>query len=903
MPLVAEDSEGPSALAELGQYVEKCGGCAAALASFRTELHSRSSGDTTDRYFFDEAGTKFRSKAEVARYLNLAGAPAKVTKGAMKATLQTGETLAEMEFDWPANADGDLAFVAAFHAAYQRPAMPEDQLRHTHTHTPPPKVQGAPTSDGGGGEAGTTAPTSDGGVASALPPAALPPAAEAMLPSPSLSSEVGVVATKKKYKPKARVKKRVRSFEASALAFTIEGDFREYESVPASEAVAKRKSQAVPKRWRPLSDNVYIHPARRPERPPPHEWPKCNCVDGCGDACVNRQLFLECAVGHCRGAPFRQHVAGGGRGKSCCKRKTPPRKNGATTNGATAAVLSRRASFDDLNPLSPRRSCSSVPTTKKADGDRLPCLNTTIQRNQYPPMEIFDAGKCGFGLRCLADVTAGRLLGEYRGEVITADELRERKRQRTADDPFYFAALGDGLFVDAEKRGAYARFANHSCDPNCTLEKWTVGEEPRLVLTAVRDIPRLEELCYDYNAGGGNNDATVGQTCNCGAANCAGKIGAKTDKNKAGLDPPLSAGKKRGRPPSASKKNLKTDANDDALEASSSSRSSTKKKKKKQKTTHGSSSPSPQAAAPAKDGPSSVAWACRTWRLLASAEDAAFPTDDDEEAALELAAKFHAAASRHQALSELKPGRKKKLHCFCRLPEFSSMPESSASNDLASALVRCVRCETWYHPTCACLASVPEGDFLCAVCSHDLQDPGPLLDVARGGRGPVWRRQLPRATRDAVRFALRDAADNADDAASHTALALDFLGVVLTQADDWATAARTVLLREEEEQKKLTPDQDTTTTKDALVTKKLLVTLAEAICQGRMLDVFDDELQALMTQLQTRLTTKVQQHHQQHQQQQPNNTTCTNTIHGHDDDDAPPPAATGNTPLCREPPI
>ena len=54
-----------------------------------------------------------------------------------------------------------------------------------------------------------------------------------------------------------------------------------------------------------------------------------------------------------------------------------------------------------------------------------------------------------------------------------------------------------------------------------------MGEEPRLVLVALRDIPPQEELCYDYNAGGTEADATVGQECKCGAPNCIGVIGSK----------------------------------------------------------------------------------------------------------------------------------------------------------------------------------------------------------------------------------------------------------------------------------------------------------------------------------------------------------------------------------------
>lgn len=212
---------------------------------------------------------------------------------------------------------------------------------------------------------------------------------------------------------------------------------------------------------------------------------------GCGEACVNRQLMMECPIGYCEGGAEKQ------------------------------------GSKSDNSDAQPRRRLRT-----NDEGSRLPCANTVIQRSQYPPCEIFDTGtERGFGLRCQVDTKPGTILGEYRGEIITADELARRRDERDPTTPFYFAALGEGLYIDAEKRGAYARFANHSCDPNCALEKWTVGHEPRLVLVAMRYIPKRTELSYDYNAGGGVADATRAQACRCGAENCAGTIGAKVRLN------------------------------------------------------------------------------------------------------------------------------------------------------------------------------------------------------------------------------------------------------------------------------------------------------------------------------------------------------------------------------------
>lgn len=36
--------------------------------------------------------------------------------------------------------------------------------------------------------------------------------------------------------------------------------------------------------------------------------------------------------------------------------------------------------------------------------------------------------------------------------------------------------------------GSEARFANHSCSPNCVMQKWSVLGETRVVLVAARDL-------------------------------------------------------------------------------------------------------------------------------------------------------------------------------------------------------------------------------------------------------------------------------------------------------------------------------------------------------------------------------------------------------------------------------
>ena len=40
---------------------------------------------------------------------------------------------------------------------------------------------------------------------------------------------------------------------------------------------------------------------------------------------------------------------------------------------------------------------------------------------------------------------------------------------------------------------------NHSCNPNCVLQKWVVGNRMRMGIFALKDIPAGTELTFDYN--------------------------------------------------------------------------------------------------------------------------------------------------------------------------------------------------------------------------------------------------------------------------------------------------------------------------------------------------------------------------------------------------------------------
>ncbi|KXS19061.1 histone-lysine N-methyltransferase ash1, partial [Gonapodya prolifera JEL478] len=127
-----------------------------------------------------------------------------------------------------------------------------------------------------------------------------------------------------------------------------------------------------------------------------------------------------------------------------------------------------------------------------------------------------------FGLRTLVPIAKGSLVCEYRGEIISEDTCLNRMSTIYANNhAFYMLEYQEGEVIDAHRKGTEARFVNHSCDPNCHIEKWGIGGEYAVGLFASEDIPARTELTYDYRY---ENVGQEMQKCLCGASKCRGFI-------------------------------------------------------------------------------------------------------------------------------------------------------------------------------------------------------------------------------------------------------------------------------------------------------------------------------------------------------------------------------------------
>ena len=98
-------------LRNLGDYVEACGGDRVMISGWRTEteLRGAASANSVDRgydtYFYNPAGKKFRSRAEVARYFKLTPVSGKIAPARAPASAHVGE-VAETGDDGHANSAG-----------------------------------------------------------------------------------------------------------------------------------------------------------------------------------------------------------------------------------------------------------------------------------------------------------------------------------------------------------------------------------------------------------------------------------------------------------------------------------------------------------------------------------------------------------------------------------------------------------------------------------------------------------------------------------------------------------------------------------------------------------------------------------------------------------------------------
>ena len=233
----------------------------------------------------------------------------------------------------------------------------------------------------------------------------------------------------------------------------------------------KEEVENAPFKWKNISRNDYDSLPKTIPVPQYKQEGGCDCVGMCGSGCFNRVLTIECCT------------------------------------------------------IGNRSLCSVGPD----------CTNRPIQNKLYADTEVFREPNMGWGLRAKSFIGDGSLVIEYIGEIIDFSEAQNRmsnqRLHHPSDKDFYIMELDNNLYVDGKFKGNNSRFINHSCDPNCELQRWVVCGNIRIGIFAIKDIQAGESLSYDYQFD--TNEADVFK-CYCGADNCRGTMASKKKVRRLG---------------------------------------------------------------------------------------------------------------------------------------------------------------------------------------------------------------------------------------------------------------------------------------------------------------------------------------------------------------------------------
>jgi hypothetical protein len=119
----------------------------------------------------------------------------------------------------------------------------------------------------------------------------------------------------------------------------------------------------------------------------------------------------------------------------------------------------------------------------------------------------------GQGLFARVAIPAGARVIEYTGEKISKSESLRRCQQQN----YYIFSLDDDWDIDGSVEWNLARFANHSCEPNCETDII----DGHIWIVSLREIAAGEEITYNYTY---DLDEYREHPCRCGMPSCVGYI-------------------------------------------------------------------------------------------------------------------------------------------------------------------------------------------------------------------------------------------------------------------------------------------------------------------------------------------------------------------------------------------
>ena len=131
----------------------------------------------------------------------------------------------------------------------------------------------------------------------------------------------------------------------------------------------------------------------------------------------------------------------------------------------------------------------------------------------------------GSGLFAACNIKKGEQVIEYIGDKVTkregdkrADKQIKKAEKNKKNGMVYVFELNKKYDIDGGVARNYARFINHSCDPNCEVEI----TDNHIWISSIKRIKKGSELTYNY---GYTFDTDYEEhICKCGSKKCVGYI-------------------------------------------------------------------------------------------------------------------------------------------------------------------------------------------------------------------------------------------------------------------------------------------------------------------------------------------------------------------------------------------
>ncbi|EEY18089.1 histone-lysine N-methyltransferase [Verticillium alfalfae VaMs.102] len=174
------------------------------------------------------------------------------------------------------------------------------------------------------------------------------------------------------------------------------------------------------------------------------------------------------------------------------------------------------------NRANNRRHVTALQDEMKSSGDP-DVFKFNQLKKRKKPVKFARSAIHNWGLYTEENINKDDMIIEYVGEQVRQQisEIREVRYLKQGMGSSYLFRIDENTVIDATKKGGIARFINHSCMPNCTAKIIKVDGSKRIVIYALRDIARTEELTYDYKF-----EREIGSLdripCLCGTALCKG---------------------------------------------------------------------------------------------------------------------------------------------------------------------------------------------------------------------------------------------------------------------------------------------------------------------------------------------------------------------------------------------